>query len=102
MAADGVGGTFLSLDAKGCKANELVRADLLASTAYLTPDKVGYVPYRSDTLLVKAYDARGGGNCLLEGMMTATGMGIGELNVNAAKLEAFMAKVRYNPQHGPS
>ena len=29
-------------------------------------------------------------------------MGIGALNVNAAKLEAFMAKVAYDPQHGPS
>ena len=101
VAADGVGGKFLSLDVKGCKANELVCADRLAPTAYLTPVE-GYVPYRSDTLLVKTYDAMGGGNCLLEGMMVATGMGVGALKLNAASLEAFMAKVKYNPEHGPS
>ena len=101
-AADGVGGKFLSLDVKGCKAREGACADRLAPTAYLTPDAAGYVPYRSDTLLVKAYDANGGGNCLLEGMMAATGMGVGALKVNAVKLEAFMAKVKFNPEHGPS
>ena len=95
-AADGVGGKFLSLDVKGCKAREVACADRLAPTAYLTPDAAGYVPYRSDTLLVKAYDANGGGNCLLEGM------GVGALKVNAVKLEAFMAKVKFNPEHGPS
>ena len=63
-----MGGHFLSLNVKGCKANELACSDRLAPTAYLTPVE-GYVPYRSDTLLVKAYDAHGGGNCLLEGML---------------------------------
>ena len=74
----------------------------LAPTVCLAPDERGYVPYRHDTLLLRSYDAGDGRNCLLEALMAATGMLIGELKVNAAALEAFMAKVEFDPVHGPS
>ena len=98
--ANGSGGGFLSLEVAGagCK---LVCDARLAPTYYMAPDQ-GYVQYRHDTLLLRPYTVGAGKNCLLEGMMAATGLGIGALEVNAASLDAFMAKVASNPEHGPS
>ena len=98
--ANGSGGGFLSLEVAGagCK---LVCDTRLAPTYYMAPDQ-GYVQYRHDTLLLRPYTVGAGKNCLLEGMMAATGLGIGALEVNAAALDAFMAKVAFNPEHGPS
>ena len=98
--ANGSGGGFLPLEVEGagCK---LVCDTRLAPTYYMAPDQ-GYVQYRHDTLLLRPYTVGAGKNCLLEGMMAATGLGIGALKVNAAALDAFMAKVAFNPEHGPS
>ena len=101
-AADALGGHFLSLDVKGCKSKELVCADYLAPTGYLVPDGRGYIPFRHNTLLLRAYDANGGGNCLLEGLMVASGMGISKLGVNASTLQTFVTAISKNPEHGPS
>ena len=93
------GGTFSSLNVKGCPAKELVCADRMAPTHQLEPVE-GYVPYRHDTLLLRALF--GMTNCLLEAMMAATGMGITELGVNRSALDKYMGKWHINPRDGPS
>jgi len=93
---DSPDGTFLSLDVKGCKDRQIVCADRVAPTHKLELDENGYVPYRHDTLLVKQYSAGKGGNCLLEALVTASGMHVGELKVNASSLEQNGIE-RYGP-----
>ena len=94
------GGKFLPLNIKGCPAKELVCADRLAPPHELTPSAEGYVPYRHDTLLLRTLF--GMTNCLLEAMMSATGMGITELGVNRSALDEYMDKWHINPCDGPS
>ena len=98
--ADGKGGKFLPLTVKGDAAKEMVTADRLAPEHRLEPDARGMVPYRHDTLLLRSLP--GMGNCLLEAMMTATGMGVGELGVNRKALDKYMAEFRVDPHNGPS
>ena len=42
------------------------------------------------------------GNCLLEAMISATGMGLGDLGVNRAAMDKYMQEWAINPIHGPS
>ena len=97
--ANSRGGRFLPLGVKGKTDQELACADRLASRDPFEVDKAGYVSHRHDTMFVKAY---GVGNCLLEGMMFATGNSISELGVNAKALEAMMRELKIDPEHGPS
>jgi hypothetical protein len=98
--ASGKGGKFLPLNVKGDTAKQMLCADSLAPTHTLTPDSRGMVPYRHDTLLLRALHPLG--NCLLETMMTATGMGVGDLGVNRKALDKHMAEWHVDPRHGPS
>ena len=93
------GGGFLPLNIKGCPAKELVCTDRRAPIHRLVPIE-GYVSYRHNTLLLRTLF--GMTNCLLEAMMTATGMGITELDVNRSALDEYMANWHINPRDGPS
>ena len=100
-AADSLGGEFLSQNVKGSKAKEIVCAYRLAPVDYIPPVE-GYIPYRHDTCLQRQYSSHGGRNCLMEGLMFATGMGVEELKVNTVKLNAFVTKVKFDSMNGPS
>eukprot|EP00316_Scyphosphaera_apsteinii_P004127 CAMPEP_0119304986 /NCGR_PEP_ID=MMETSP1333-20130426/6082_1 /TAXON_ID=418940 /ORGANISM="Scyphosphaera apsteinii, Strain RCC1455" /LENGTH=500 /DNA_ID=CAMNT_0007307977 /DNA_START=62 /DNA_END=1564 /DNA_ORIENTATION=- len=94
------GGGFLPLTVKGDTMKQLLCADSLAPTQYLTPDACGMVSYRHDTLLLRSLWPMG--NCLLEGLMTATGMGVGDLGVNRKQLDKYMDEWHIHPKGGPS
>ena len=96
--ANARGGKFLPLCVKGDSANQ-VRSFRPAPTHVLEPWR-GYVPYRTDAIYSRSLQKEG--NCLLEAMTTAAGMGVGKLGVNRKALDDYMDAWRVDPIHGPS
>jgi hypothetical protein len=96
--ANARGGKFLPLCVKGDSANQ-VRSFRPAPTHVLEPWR-GYVPYRTDAIYSRSLQKEG--NCLLEAMTTAAGMGVGKLGVNRKALDDYMDAWRVDPVHGPS
>ena len=93
------GGGFLKLDVSSL-AFKLAAAQAMRPPTYeLTPDSRGMVPYRNDApLWLRTIPGR---NCLLEGMTSATAMGLGSLKVNSKRVDDFLAAIKRNPDADP-